>query len=120
MSDRTAESSSIAVDRLGSTTAATEALDHERRGRADRVEGRRDRHPGLDRADVVVVEDLDDLGLLDSGHALRLLGVVDEDHAAAHRRDEIRAGQQPDRALAFVDDDRGAMVRVLDLLGDVD
>ncbi len=46
------------------------------------------RHPGLDRADVVVVEDLDDLGLLDAGHALRLLGVVDEDHppAAAGRR----------------------------------
>ena len=67
----------------------------------------------------MVVEDLDDLGLIDAGHALRLLGVVDEDHAPAHRGDQIRAGQQPDRALQVVDDDRGAVVRVLDLLGDL-
>jgi len=30
---------------------------------------------------VVVVEDLDDLGVLDAADALRLLGVVDEQHA---------------------------------------
>ena len=47
---------------------------------------------GLDRADVVVVEDLDDLGLLDAGHALRLLGVVDEQHAARLRGHEVRRG----------------------------
>ena len=35
----------------------------------------------LDRADVMVVEDLDDLRVLDAHHALRLLGVVDEHHA---------------------------------------
>ena len=60
-----------------------EALDDQRRGGADRVEGRAHRELGLDRADVVVVEDLDDLGLLDARHALRLLGVVDQQHAAA-------------------------------------
>ena len=53
---------------------------------------------GLDRADVVVVEDLDDLGLLDAGDALALLGVIDEDHPAPRRGDEIGAGDQPDRA----------------------
>ena len=51
----------------------------------------------LDRADVVVVEDLDDLRLLDAGHALRLLGVVDEHHAPLARVDEVVAGHEPDR-----------------------
>ena len=46
---------------------------------------------GLDRADVVVVEDLDDLGLLDARHALRLLGVVDQQHAARRR---VRRGRR--------------------------
>ena len=41
----------------------------------------RDRDARLDRADVVVVEDLDDLGVLDADDALRLLGVVDQQHA---------------------------------------
>ena len=38
---------------------------------------------------MVVVEDLDDLGVLDADHALRLLGVVDEQHAARLRVDEV-------------------------------
>ena len=54
----------------------------------------------LDRADVVVVEDLDDLRLLDAGHALGGLGVVDEDHPARLRGDEVGAGDQPDRPVA--------------------
>ena len=44
----------------------------------DRVEGGDDGELRLDRADVVVVEDLHDLGVLDTGHALGLLAVVDE------------------------------------------
>ena len=47
---------------------------------------------GLDRADVVVVEDLHDLGLLDARHALGLLGVVDEHHAPRLRGARGRRG----------------------------
>ena len=67
----------------------------------------------------MVVEDLDDLRLLDAGDALALLGVVDEDHPPRRRRDEVGAGDQADRPLRRVDRDRGAVVDVLDLLGDV-
>jgi hypothetical protein len=48
-----------------------ETLDDERRRRADRVERRPHRHGRLDRPDVVVVHDLDDLRVLDADHALR-------------------------------------------------
>ena len=66
-----------------------------------------------------MVEDLDDLGLLDAGHALRLLGVVDEQHAPARRRDQVRARDEADRAALRVDHHRGAVVALLDLLGDL-
>ena len=68
---------------------------------------------------MVVVEDLDDLGLLDAGDALPLLGVIDEHHAPPRRGDEIAARDQPDRSALGVDRDRGAVVDLLDLLGDV-
>ena len=67
----------------------------------------------------MVVEDLDDLGLLDAGHALRLLGVVDEQDATRRRVDEVGAGDQPDRMPARVDRDGRAVVDLLDLVGDV-
>src|SRR5919112_2015825 len=52
---------------------------HDKRGRrADRIEGGRDGRGRLDISDVVVVQDLDDLGLLDTCYALPDLGVVDE------------------------------------------
>ena len=85
MSERIAPSSSVAVGRLGSmpvwrkrsiTSVAVEPT-------GSKVA--RTGHPRLDRADVVVVEDLDDLGVLDADHALRLLGVVDEQHAPRRR-----------------------------------
>ena len=79
----------------------------------------RDRDPRLDRADVVVVEDLHDLGLLDADHALGLLGVVDEHDPARGRAHEVGARDQPDRVPVGVDGDRGAVVDVLDRLGDV-
>src|SRR5204863_232322 len=68
--------------------------DDQRGGRADRIESGRDRNTGLDRADVVVIQDLDDLRLLDARHTLRLLGVVDEQHAPAGRSHEIRPCDQ--------------------------
>ncbi len=37
----------------------------------------------------MVIEDLQDLGLVDPERALRLLGVVDQDHAPAGRRHEV-------------------------------
>ena len=67
----------------------------------------------------MVVEDLDDLGLLDAGHALGLLGVIDEQHAARRRVDEIGAGDEPDRMPARVDRHGRPVVDLLDLVGDV-
>ena len=120
MSDSTAPSSIVAVERLGSIPFVAEALDHQRGGRADRVERRRDRDPRLDRADVVVVEDLDDLGLVDARHALGLLGVVDE-HRRAGAAGETRSERvtRPDGAAVGVDHDGRAVVALADLLGDV-
>ncbi len=46
--------------------------------------------------------------------------MVDEDHPPRARCDEIAARQQPDRAVAGIDRNRGPVVDVLDLLGDVD
>jgi hypothetical protein len=68
---------------------------------------------------LVVVEDLDDLRLLDARHALRMLGVVHEQHAALLGIDAIRAGHQPNGPARPVHRDRGAVVDILDLLGDV-
>jgi hypothetical protein len=65
---------------------------------------------GLDRADVMVVEDLDDLRRLDARHALRVLGVVHEQHAARSGIDEIRAGHQPNGPPRPVHRDRGVVV----------
>ena len=59
---------------------------------------------------MVVVEDLDDLGLLDARDALRLLGVVDEQDAARLGVGELGAGDEPDRLAAAVDGDRRAVV----------
>ncbi len=50
---------------------------------------------------------------------LRLLGVVDEDHLARLGVDEVGAGDEADRAAVGVDHDGGAVVDVLDRVGDV-
>ena len=68
---------------------------------------------------MVVVEDLHDLGLVDAGDALGLLGVVDEDDPARDRAHEVGAGDEPDRTPGAVDGDGRAVVDVLDELGDV-
>ena len=60
------------------------------------IERGRHREAGLDGADVVMVEDLDDVGLLDPGDALGLLAVVREQHAARAGVDELGAGDQAD------------------------
>ena len=66
-----------------------------------------------------MVEDLDDLRLLDPGHALRLLGVVDEQHAPRARVEQVGARDEPDRVALGVDGDGGPVVDLLDLVGDV-
>ena len=68
---------------------------------------------------MVVVEDLDDLGLLDAGRALGLLGVVDEQDAARLGVGELGVGDEPDGPPSAVDGDRRAVVHRVDLLGDV-
>ena len=119
VSERIAPSSIVAVGRLGSmpfwrkrsiTSVAVEP---------DRVEGGGHRHGRLDRPDVVVVEDLHDLGLLDARHALRLLGVVHEQHAARGGADQIGARRPARSGGAAVDRHGGAVVDALDLVGDV-
>ncbi len=119
VSERIAPSSMSAVERLGSIPfcrkRSTTSVAVEPTGSKVAVTG----NPGLDRADVVVVEDLEDLGLLDAEHRLAGLGVVDEQHAPARRRDEVRAGHEPDRAPLGVDHHARAVVALLDLLRDV-
>ena len=68
---------------------------------------------------MVVVEDLHDLGLLDAVHALRALGMVDEQHAPRRGVDEVRARHEADRSPGAVQRDGRAVVHGLDLLGDV-
>jgi hypothetical protein len=97
VSERRAPRSIVAAGRLGSIRLA-EALDYKRGGRPHRIERGGHRHAGFDRADVVVVEDLRDLGVLDTRHALCLLRVVDEQYAAPVRAHEIGARYQTDRA----------------------
>ena len=98
VSERIAPSSIIAVGWLGSIPLwrkrSTTSVAVEPTGSKVAMTG----IARLDRADVVVVEDLDDLGLLDAGHALALLGVVDEQDPPARRGDQVRAGDQADRA----------------------
>ena len=64
----------------------------------------------------MVVEDLDDLGLLDARHALSPFGVVDEQHAPAGWGHQIGSRYQADRAAVRVDHDCRAVVALLDLL----
>ena len=71
---------SVAVEPTGSKVAVTGTL-------------------GLDRADVVVVEDLHDLRLVGAGHALRELGVVHEQDPPRLRVDEVGAGDEADGRL---------------------
>jgi hypothetical protein len=96
-----------------------EALGHERGGGSHGVERGSHRDAGLDRADGVVVEDLDDLGLLDAGHALRALGVVDEQHAPRLGVDEVGARHDAGGPAGAVHHDGRAVVDALDLLRDV-
>src|SRR5215211_6496503 len=63
---------------LGSQTARLEALDDQGGRRADGIEGGSDGRGRLDVPNVVVVQDLDDLGFLDACDALSDLCVVDE------------------------------------------
>ena len=66
-----------------------------------------------------MIQDFEDLRLADPDRRLGLLGVVDEDHAPARGRDERGSGHEPDGALVAVNGDRGTLVDLFDLLGDV-
>ena len=61
----------------------------DRRRRADRLVPEIDRSAGLDVGEAVVVDDGEDVRLLETGHRLRRLVVVDEDDALAPRLDEM-------------------------------
>src|SRR5215212_5796869 len=90
---------------LRSEAARFETL-HDKGGRrADGVEGGGDGGGSLDISDVVVVQDLDDLGLLDPGDALPDLGVVDEEHAPRFGVEEVGPRDYPDGHLPVVNGD---------------
>jgi hypothetical protein len=104
---------------LGLAALAAEALDHERRGGPHRVERRLHGDARLDRPDVVVVEDLDDVRLVDARDALRLLGVVDEQHPPALGGHEVRPGHDAQRRPGLVHrEDRPELDDPLRHLGD--
>ncbi len=64
----------------------------------------------------MVIEDLQDLRVADPDRALRLFGMVDEHQPPPRGSDEVRAGDQADRAVLGIERDRGAVVALLDLL----
>jgi hypothetical protein len=57
--------------------------------------------------------------VLDADDALGLLGVVDEQHAPRLGREQLGVRDDADRPARAVDRDRGAVVDVPDLAGDV-
>ena len=67
---------------------------------------------GLDAAQAMMVDDLDDLGLLDALNGLAALVVVDEDDLLALRHDHVVAGNDADET-AVLDDRIVAVVRLL-------
>jgi hypothetical protein len=67
----------------------------------------------------MMVEDLDDLGLLDARDALGTLCVIDQQDPPRRRADEVRPGHQADRPTAAVNRNGRPIVDVLDLIGDV-
>ena len=85
----------------------------DRRGAADRLVPEIDRRHRLERADPVVVDDLEDLGVLDVVDRLSPLVVVDEDDRALADREEVPAGDHADVVPGLVDDREVADARVL-------
>src|SRR5919112_727614 len=102
---------------LGPQAARFEALHYQGGCRADGIEGGRDGRVRLDVSDVMVVQDLDDLGLLDPCDALPDLGVVDEEHAPRSGVEEVRPRDYSDGHLLLVDGDRRPVVDLHHLLG---
>src|SRR5215216_77571 len=103
---------------FGFQTARPEAL-HDKGGRrAYGVEGGRDRRSRLDVSDVMVVQDLDDLGLLDPFDALPDLSVVDEEHTPRFGVEEVGPRDHPDGHVLLVHGERRPVVDLHHLLGD--
>ena len=71
---------------------------HERAGRADRLVDKADRLGRLERAsDAVVIEDLEDVGILGTVDRLTQLIVVDEHQLGFGRIDQIRFADGSDQ-----------------------
>ncbi len=87
------------------------------RGRADRQVEEEDRAGGLDVADAVVVDDLDDGRVLDAGGRLRGLVVVDEHHPPASATRHVGSREDADDPVGLVDDDRLAVRAGDEVLG---
>src|SRR5215211_2737035 len=103
----------------GPQTARLKALHDQSGRRADGVEGGRDGRVRLDVSDVVVVQDLDDLGFLDPCDALPDLGVVDEEHAPRSGVEEVGPRDYPYGYMLLVYGDRRPVVDLHHLLGDL-
>src|SRR5918993_1755583 len=104
---------------LGFQAASFEALHDQGGRRADGVEGGWDGGGRLDISDVVVVQDLDDVGLLDACYALPDLGVVDEEHAPRSGVEEVGPRDHTDGHPLLVHGDRRPVVDLHHLLGDL-
>src|SRR5918993_363631 len=102
---------------LGFEAAGFEALHDQGGRRADGVEGGRDGGGRLDVSYVVMVQDLDDIGLLDPRHALPYLGVVDEEHAPRFGVEEVGSRDHPDGHPLLVHGYRRPVVDFHHLLG---
>src|SRR5215212_2479746 len=102
---------------LGHDATRSVALHDQGRRRADGVEGGWDGRGGLDVPNVVVVQNLYDLGLLDALDALADLAVVDEQDAPRFGVQEIRPRHDPDGHPPIVNGDGGPVVDLHDLLG---
>ena len=60
--------------------------------------------PGLDIREAVMVDDLQDLRLLEAGHGLRDLVVIDQNDALSARLDEVIPGKRAHDLLVLVED----------------
>lgn len=67
----------------------------------------------------MVVDDLQDLCLIESGDRLRDLVVIDQNHALAARLQQVIARERADDMLVFIEDGVAAVAAFQDDLTDV-
>src|SRR5215203_1953160 len=102
---------------LGHDATRPEALHDQGRCRAHGIEGGGDGRGGLDVSYVMVVQDLYDLGVLDTLDALADLAVVDEQDTPRFGVQEVSPRHDPDGHPPIVNGDGGPVVDLHDLLG---